>query len=72
MAAPMISGALALALAETRYISNSLLTDMLESRAANIYQNGLNAAYEDSATDTHYLGEGRLDIHHFIYDVTRP
>jgi thermitase len=72
MAAPMISGAIALALAETLYIPKGLLTDMLESRAANIYQGGLNGDYENEATGEEYLGEGRLDVHHFIYDATRP
>jgi thermitase len=72
MAAPMISGTIALALAQTLYTPRSLLTDMLESRAGNIYQGGLNAAYEDSANNIQLLGEGRLDVEHFIYDVTRP
>lgn len=70
MAAPMVSGAIALALGETIYVPRAQLTYMLESRAANIYQQGLNATYENG--DIHLLGEGRLDIEHFIYDVTRP
>jgi hypothetical protein len=48
------------------------LTDLLESRAANIYSKGLNSAYEDEAQGLHFLGEGRLDVEHFIYDATRP
>ncbi len=72
MAAPMISGAIALALAQTLYTPRALLTDMLESRAENIYSQGLNAAYEGTVDGTELLGEGRLDVEHFIYDVTRP
>lgn len=70
MAAPMVSGAIALALGETIYVPRAQLTDMLESRAANIYSGGLNESYENG--DLHLLGEGRLDVEHFIYDVTRP
>jgi subtilisin family serine protease len=70
MAAPMVSGTLALALAQTIYTPRADLTDLLESRAFNIYQQGLNETYENG--DIHLLGEGRLDIHHFIYDATRP
>jgi thermitase len=72
MAAPMISGAIALAIGQTLYTPRNLLTDMLESRAANIYSQGLNAAYEGTVDGTELLGEGRLDVEHFIYDVTRP
>jgi thermitase len=72
MAAPMVSGAIALALGQTIYVPRAGLTDMLESRAANIYSQGLNADYEDEAQNLHFLGEGRLDVEHFIYDVTRP
>jgi thermitase len=70
MAAPMVSGALALALGQTIYTPRADLTDLLENRAANIYQQGLNATYENG--NDHLLGEGRLDIEHFIYDATRP
>jgi thermitase len=70
MAAPMVSGSIALALAETVYTPKADLTDLLESRAGNIYSQGLNAAYENG--DVHLLGEGRLDTQHFIYDATRP
>jgi thermitase len=70
MAAPMVSGAIALALGEKIYVPRATLTDMLESRTANIYQQGLNETYENG--DVHLLGEGRLDVEHFIYDVTRP
>jgi thermitase len=72
MAAPMVSGALALALGQTIYVPRADLTDLLESRAANIYSKGLNSAYEDEAQGLHFLGEGRLDVEHFIYDATRP
>ena len=70
MAAPMVSGAIALALGQTIYVPRADLTDMLESRATNIYQQGLNSAYEPN--NVHLLGEGRLDVEHFIYDATRP
>jgi thermitase len=70
MAAPMVSGAIALALGQKIYVPHADLTDMLESRAANIYRQGLNATYENGTL--HLLGEGRLDVEHFIYDATRP
>lgn len=70
MAAPMVSGAITLALSQTIYTPKAELTAMLESRAANIYQQGLNETYENGSV--HLLGEGRLDIEHFIYDATRP
>ncbi len=67
MAAPMVSGALALALAENVPIPRAALTDLLESRAANIYRQGLNETYE--LGETHLLGEGRLDVYEFLYDA---
>jgi thermitase len=70
MAAPMVSGAIALALGETIYTPRAQLTDLLESRAANIYSQGLNETYENG--NIHLLGEGRLDVEHFIYDAMRP
>ena len=63
MAAPMVSGTLALALAETLTEDIDRLTDRLEDRAVNIYNQGKNEAYDD------LLGEGRLDIAEFLNKV---
>ncbi len=67
MAAPMVSGALALALAQNVPVPRAQLIDLLGSRAANIYRQGLNEAYETDTTEL--LGEGRLDVGHFIQDA---
>jgi thermitase len=74
MAAPMVSGAIALALAETLNPANvtpATLTTLLKDRAANIYSGGLNAAYEGTDPAPDLLGDGRLDVCHFIFDATR-
>lgn len=63
MAAPMVSGALALALAEPLVIPSSELSHKLESRSVNIYRQDKNLSYED------LLGEGRLDLADFIAEV---
>ena len=63
MAAPMNSGALALALGQTLKVSKSEVMDKLCHAASDIYNNGLNQAYKDM------LGEGRLNIEQFLTDV---
>ncbi len=63
MAAPMVSGALALALAEDLEEDLEDLSDELIERSENIYRQGKNAAFED------LLGEGRLDIAEFLNKV---
>ena len=63
MAAPMNSGALALALGQTLKVSKSELMNKFRAAASDIYDNGLNEAYED------LLGKGRLDIEQFLTHV---
>ncbi|MCA9837988.1 MAG: S8 family serine peptidase [Trueperaceae bacterium] len=63
MAAPMVSGALALALGESLSVAEAELSHKLKSRSANIYRQDKNLIYED------LLGEGRLDLGAFIAEV---
>jgi thermitase len=60
MAAPMASGALALAMGQTLKIPKSDVLDKLTSSAANIYSSTLNEAYKNM------LGKGRLDVEQFL------
>jgi len=62
MAAPMASGALALALGQTLKVSVSSLPTALMSSAVNVYTNPLNSAY----TKDSQLGSGRLDLSAFL------
>lgn len=63
MAAPMVSGALALALGQSLTTSPQLLTDRLKNRAVNVTRHELNPAYDD------LLGKGRLSIADFLRSV---
>lgn len=56
MAAPIVTGSLALALGQKWNISVKDLIEGLTDNAADIYRNGMNKAYKDK------LGEGRLDL----------
>jgi thermitase len=74
MAAPMVSGAIALVLAENinpANVTSAGLTQLLKDRAFNIYRGGLNPAYEGTNTAPDLLGDGRLDVCHFIFDAIR-
>ncbi len=74
MAAPMVSGAIALVLGEKINPDNVTLaglTQLLKDRAFNIYSNNLNPAYEGTNTTPDLLGDGRLDVCHFIFDAIR-
>ncbi|RIH90942.1 Subtilisin BL [Calidithermus terrae] len=63
MAAPMASGALALALGEELEVPAANLADELRVRSSDIYNNGLNEAYKDQ------VGKGRLDLEEFLRNV---
>ena len=63
MAAPMASGALALALGQRLKVPAANLADELRVRAADIYNNGLNASYKDM------VGKGRLNLEEFLRNV---
>ncbi len=63
MAAPMASGALALALGESLKVPAVNLADELRVRATDIYNNGLNSKYKDQ------LGKGRLNLEEFLRNV---
>ncbi len=64
MAAPMASGALALAIGENVKGPRANLADVLRQRAFDgIYADGLNSEYMD------LLGTGRLDIYEFLRNV---
>jgi subtilisin family serine protease len=60
MAAPMATGALALALGQTLKVNRGDLVDKLLSGTADIYSGGMNKQYKD------LLGEGRLDVEKFL------
>lgn len=64
-AAPMASGALALALGEILAVDRKRLADELMNTADDLYAGHLNAAYKDG------LGEGRLNIEAFLAKVTQ-
>jgi thermitase len=65
MAAPMVSGSLALALSEPLKgeITPAELTKKLKNRSVNIYRQNQNSAYNN------LLGAGRLDIYDFLSTV---
>ncbi|WP_084542274.1 S8 family peptidase [Calidithermus chliarophilus] len=63
MAAPMASGALALALGQKLEVPAANLADELRVRSSDIYNNGLNEAYKDQ------VGKGRLDLEEFLRNV---
>lgn len=63
MAAPMASGALALALGQRLKVPRTNLADELRVRAADLHNNGLNQAYKDQ------LGKGRLNLEEFLRNV---
>ncbi len=63
MAAPMASGALALALAQNLSVLPQDVTYKIKNRAINIYRQGQNPAYQ------YLLGDGRLDIAAFLNSV---
>jgi subtilisin family serine protease len=60
MAAPMASGAMALALGQTLKVNRAVLLDNLRTSAADIYNNGMNTLYKD------LLGKGRLNVEQFL------
>jgi thermitase len=60
MAAPMVSGAIALALGQNLTALPVDITHKIKSRAVNIYQKGQNLAFQD------LLGDGRLDVAGFL------
>ncbi len=64
-AAPMASGALALALGETLTVDRKKLADELMNTADDLYADHRNAAYKDD------IGEGRLNIEAFLVKVTQ-
>jgi hypothetical protein len=66
MAAPMVSGALALALGESLNVSGAALATKVKTKVDGIYANGANAAY------LNLLGQGRLNVEQFIADVKQP
>lgn len=63
MAAPMVSGALALALGQPLKVSKLDMEEKIRDAASDIYNNGMNQAYKDM------LGEGRLNIEQFLIDT---
>lgn len=63
MAAPMASGALALALGESLREDPRLLAERLKNRSINITRQGQNLAYDE------LLGDGRLSIADFLVTV---
>jgi thermitase len=64
-AAPMASGALALALGQTLVVPAQNLADELRVRASDVYNNSMNEAYKDG------LGKGRLDLDEFLRNVVK-
>jgi subtilisin family serine protease len=65
MAAPMVSGALALALGEPLSKPVGELSDQVMNRAADLYHDGLNRPYKNQ------LGKGRLDLFGFLQAVIK-
>ena len=63
MAAPMVSGALALALGQPLKVSKLDMEEKIRNAASDIYNNGMNQAYKDM------LGKGRLNIEQFLIDT---
>ena len=64
-AAPMASGALALALGEALKVDRRKLADELMAQTDDLYRNGQNKAYKDG------IGKGGLDIEAFLKDVVQ-
>ena len=64
-AAPMASGALALALGQTLVVPSLNLVEELRVRASDVYNNSLNEAYKDG------LGKGRLNLEEFLRNVVK-
>ena len=64
MAAPMVSGGLALALGQTLVVAPNTLAQALKTSAQNI--NGLNPDYVGQ------LGSGRINLEGFLNNVTTP
>ncbi len=78
MAAPMVSGSLALALGQTLKLGLTLaeLTKKLKDTTVNIYRSGQNATYKIDSIDPNInsvlmLGDGRLDIQNFLSSVVQ-
>ncbi len=65
MAAPMASGALALALGEALAVPKATLAEALKKQSFNLYVGGSNETYKDQ------IGQGRLDIEMFLKNVVR-
>ena len=65
MAAPMASGALALALGETLAAPKATLAEALKKQSFDLYVNGSNGAYRGQ------IGQGRLDLELFLKNVVR-
>lgn len=63
MAAPMASGALALALGQPLKVPARNLADELRVRASDVYNNSLNEPYKDM------IGKGSLDLDEFLRNV---
>ena len=63
MAAPMASGALALALGQTLKVPRANLADDLRVKSSDLHNNGLNEAYKDQ------IGKGRLNLEEFLKNV---
>ncbi len=64
-AAPMASGALALALGEPLKVDRKKLADELMNQTDDLYHNGRNKAYKDG------IGKGGLDIETFLENVVQ-
>ncbi|MEX2543075.1 MAG: S8 family serine peptidase [Trueperaceae bacterium] len=63
MAAPMGSGALALALGEVLAVERESLPGLLKASSADVYAGGLNGQYKNE------VGDGRIDVAAFIERV---
>lgn len=66
MAAPLVTGSLALALGQTLSVNIKDLTAKVAENAFNVYANGYNQAYKDK------LGKkGRLDVQQFLINAVK-
>ncbi len=65
MAAPIASGALALALGETLAVSKDDLAEALKAQSFDLYADSRNQPYLDQ------IGQGRLDLEVFLKNVVR-
>ncbi len=63
MAAPMASGALALALGQPLKVPRANLADTLRVKSSDLYNGELNKAYKDQ------VGKGRLNLEEFLKNV---